>query len=251
MYRTRVPRKELDLGGVTELRVHGVGGSSPEQVLDVPYTDLVSGDLTAGFFAAPAPPRDGPERRLEAYSWGGLTSRSRLPGALVAAAPLRPGEPGRVDGRARDRRRLRQELDATGVAADRGLGARRRPRHHHDCHAVPRRRRHRPVRLSVRRQRLRPTGAMAELAARHRLGPGRLGPAVGGRCRNPPGGHRLRGLHHQAEPGLRPRRPAARAGRGSTSRPDPGLRSPPAARSGGAPTSPSAWASPTPPPPWR
>ncbi len=78
VYRTKRVRHDIDLSGLTELVVHGVGGASPEQVLDVPYTEWVAGDLTAGFFAAPHPPTAGPSRRREVYSWGGLTSRSAL-----------------------------------------------------------------------------------------------------------------------------------------------------------------------------
>lgn len=68
-----VQRYPVDLGGVTELRVHGVGGTTPEQMLDDPHPRRVAGDDTAGFFQAQTGPA---RRRLEAYSWGGLTSRS-------------------------------------------------------------------------------------------------------------------------------------------------------------------------------
>lgn len=80
---------------VTELRVHGVGGATPEEVLDVPHTRLVAGNAEAGFFR-PAEwiGQSGPPRNLEAYSWGGITSRSRtralwlflLPFALLNVA---------------------------------------------------------------------------------------------------------------------------------------------------------------------
>ena len=33
-----------DTGGVTELRVHGVGGTPPEDILGEPHTRLVAGD---------------------------------------------------------------------------------------------------------------------------------------------------------------------------------------------------------------
>ncbi len=78
-----------------ELRIHGVGGTSPETLLGVPYVELVGGDKTAGFFRPPAwITLEGPKRTLEGYSWGGLTSRSRaralwlllLPFALVNMA---------------------------------------------------------------------------------------------------------------------------------------------------------------------
>lgn len=81
--------------GLVELRVHGVGGTSPETLLGVPFVELVGGDRTAGFFRPPTwIPVDDPPRALEGYSWGGLTSRARaralwlllLPFALVNLA---------------------------------------------------------------------------------------------------------------------------------------------------------------------
>lgn len=65
-------RHGADLTGLTELRVHGVGGTTPEELLDEPHPRQVAGDRIAGFFR-----RDDVEgRHVEAYSWGGLTSRS-------------------------------------------------------------------------------------------------------------------------------------------------------------------------------
>ncbi len=55
---------------VVELRVHGVGGTSPEVLLDHPRPDQIAGDDISGFYRRPD--RDD----LEAYSWGGITSRS-------------------------------------------------------------------------------------------------------------------------------------------------------------------------------
>ena len=60
------------LDGVTEIRVHGVGGATPERLLDDPYPTQVSGDRMAGFYRA----SDHNGRHVEGYSWGGLTSRS-------------------------------------------------------------------------------------------------------------------------------------------------------------------------------
>jgi len=59
-----------------ELRIHGVGGATPEILLGHPHTVQVAGDDTAGFYR-PALSQEGksPEG-LEAYSWGGITSRS-------------------------------------------------------------------------------------------------------------------------------------------------------------------------------
>src|SRR6266545_1715054 len=59
---------------VTEIRIHGVGGSTPESLLDDPSPTLVSGDRIAGFYRTNRPHN----REVEAYSWGGLTSRSGI-----------------------------------------------------------------------------------------------------------------------------------------------------------------------------
>ncbi|WP_421733980.1 hypothetical protein [Cellulomonas sp.] len=61
------------LDGLTEIRVHGVGGTSPESLLGDLAPTRVAGDRVAGFFRT----RDARGRHREAYSWGGLTSRSR------------------------------------------------------------------------------------------------------------------------------------------------------------------------------
>ena len=62
----------VDLSGVTELRVHGVGGTTPGALLDDLAPQQVAGDDVAGFFRT----TDVRGRHVEAYSWGGLTSRS-------------------------------------------------------------------------------------------------------------------------------------------------------------------------------
>ncbi len=63
----------VPLGGLTEIRVHGVGGTSPESLLGDPAPTRVAGDRVAGFYRT----TDAAGRHREAYSWGGLTSRSR------------------------------------------------------------------------------------------------------------------------------------------------------------------------------
>lgn len=95
---------------VVELRVHGVSGTPPEQLLDTPLVEQVAGDGTAGFYRPRLPqerrdPRDpsddvhssGP--LLEGYAWGGLTSGAPsralwlllLPFTLTNVAPrMRP-----------------------------------------------------------------------------------------------------------------------------------------------------------------
>lgn len=76
---------------VIELRIHGVGGTAPEDLLRNPHLRRVSGDRDAGFYR-PASGVDADHR--EALSWGGLTSRDAsralwlllLPFALVNMA---------------------------------------------------------------------------------------------------------------------------------------------------------------------
>src|SRR6478609_8567697 len=76
----------VDLAGVTELRVHGVGGTTPEHLLDDQAPEQVGGDSTAGFFrtddlgpvaeAETSTAARTRSRHVEAYSWGGAPSRS-------------------------------------------------------------------------------------------------------------------------------------------------------------------------------
>lgn len=81
--------QEGDTGGWVELRVHGVGGATPEELLDVPLTERVAGDPAAGFFRPWRETPPGPhEPVLEGYSWGGLTSASRLRALWVLLAPF-------------------------------------------------------------------------------------------------------------------------------------------------------------------
>lgn len=64
----------VELGGLSEIRVHGVGGTSPESLLGDTTPTRVAGDRVAGFYRT----ADAAGRHREAYSWGGLTSRSRM-----------------------------------------------------------------------------------------------------------------------------------------------------------------------------
>ncbi|MET1089581.1 MAG: hypothetical protein ABWY04_21095 [Arthrobacter sp.] len=57
---------------LTEIRVHGVGGTPPDYLLDDIKPRKVAGDRIAGFFRT----TDLEGRQREAYSWGGLTSHS-------------------------------------------------------------------------------------------------------------------------------------------------------------------------------
>ncbi|HEY1484575.1 MAG TPA: hypothetical protein VGF84_00650, partial [Micromonosporaceae bacterium] len=66
-------------GGRVELRLHGVGGTTPENLLGDLAPQLVAGDRIAGFYRTadqPAVTRAGDDRHIEGYAWGGLTSRS-------------------------------------------------------------------------------------------------------------------------------------------------------------------------------
>jgi hypothetical protein len=73
---------DLTAGGRTELRIHGVSGTPPDDMLGHPHPRLVAGDGVAGFYRRWWPggrptcdDRDVETRRhREAYSWGGLTS---------------------------------------------------------------------------------------------------------------------------------------------------------------------------------
>ncbi|MDP9494782.1 MAG: hypothetical protein M3P87_06025, partial [Actinomycetota bacterium] len=73
------------IDGVTEIRIHGVGGASPTTSLGRPDAVQVTGDKTAGFFRAPTLST---ERTVEAYSWGGLTARSRTRALWVLLLPF-------------------------------------------------------------------------------------------------------------------------------------------------------------------
>jgi hypothetical protein len=82
--------------GVTELRVHGVGGSPPDATLGDLAPEQVMGDAIAGFYrtsdhTATQPDRDARrdvDRHVEVYSWGGLTSRSKVRVLWLALLPF-------------------------------------------------------------------------------------------------------------------------------------------------------------------
>jgi hypothetical protein len=82
--------------GVTELRVHGVGGSPPDATLGDLSPEQVMGDAIAGFYrtsdhTATQPDRDArrdADRHVEVYSWGGLTSRSKIRVLWLALLPF-------------------------------------------------------------------------------------------------------------------------------------------------------------------
>jgi hypothetical protein len=75
-FRPAMTKTPADLSGLTELRVHGVGGTPPENLLGEPSAVLVAGDQIAGFYRGSDRKVGEVIRHVEAYSWGGLTSRS-------------------------------------------------------------------------------------------------------------------------------------------------------------------------------
>ncbi|HEY7430934.1 MAG TPA: hypothetical protein VH641_09390 [Streptosporangiaceae bacterium] len=82
--------------GVTELRVHGVGGTPPDAILGDLAPEQVMGDAVAGFFRssdhrASDEDRDAcldVDRHVEVFSWGGLTSRSKIRVLWLALLPF-------------------------------------------------------------------------------------------------------------------------------------------------------------------
>jgi hypothetical protein len=84
----------IDTGsdGRTELRVHGVSGTSAETILAHPLLKRVAGNGRAGFFRRWYPGGRsadlGSRGRLEAYSWGGLTSGPAGRAAWLLLLPL-------------------------------------------------------------------------------------------------------------------------------------------------------------------
>src|ERR1700744_446810 len=87
---------EQALTGVTELRVHGVGGTPPAALLGGLAPEQVSGDAVAGFYRSSdhhASEQDRAagkdvDRNVEGYSWGGLTSRSKTRVLWLALLPF-------------------------------------------------------------------------------------------------------------------------------------------------------------------
>ncbi len=76
---------------LVELRIHGVSGTPPAAMLDTPLVHRVAGDADAGFWRPLAPASEelaDPDRTLEGYSWGGLTSRAATSAVWVLLAPF-------------------------------------------------------------------------------------------------------------------------------------------------------------------
>jgi hypothetical protein len=74
----RIPAQEPADDLLVELRVHGVGGQPPTEVLNDADPQQVAGDRIAGFYRTADFPGDetGPARHVEGYSWGGLNNLS-------------------------------------------------------------------------------------------------------------------------------------------------------------------------------
>jgi len=99
-HSAKVPSVQLpvvaECGGVTELRVHGVGGTPPDATLGDLAPEQVSGDAIAGFYrSSDHRASDGDrgahldvDRHVEVYSWGGLTSQSKVRVLWLALLPF-------------------------------------------------------------------------------------------------------------------------------------------------------------------
>lgn len=81
----QVTRYILPEPGATEIRVHGVGGTAPEAMLEQTGIRQVTGDDKAGLYRGVRPE---PHRTVEAYSWGGLTARSRSRALWILLLPF-------------------------------------------------------------------------------------------------------------------------------------------------------------------
>ena len=82
------------LAGVTELRVHGVGGTTPGALLGDLAPQQVAGDARRRLL----PDRGRPRPARRGVLLGRADLPQRLPGALAAAAAVHAGQPGRLDG---------------------------------------------------------------------------------------------------------------------------------------------------------
>ncbi len=93
--RVQLPAEAQD-GGVTDLRVHGVGGTPADAVLGDLAPEQVSGDAIAGFYRTSDHHASGGDwaarrdvnRHVEVYSWGGLTSGSKVRVLWLALLPF-------------------------------------------------------------------------------------------------------------------------------------------------------------------
>ncbi len=102
----------VNLDGLTEIRVHGVGGTPPEDLLGDLRPTRVAGDRIAGFYRT----SDARGRHREAYSWGGLTSHSPL---RVLWTPLLPSMLANMAGWMARRRVMSDDEEASAEPATR------------------------------------------------------------------------------------------------------------------------------------
>jgi hypothetical protein len=75
---------DLSMNGVTEIRIHGVGGSTPESILGDPSPQQVAGDRIARFYRTVDPHG----RHLESYSWGGENISQPAASVPAVTTPL-------------------------------------------------------------------------------------------------------------------------------------------------------------------
>lgn len=76
--------EDADLSGTVELRIHGMGGATPEGQVEDPHPMQVGGDRVAGFYRN----EKISDHHLEGYSWGGLTSRDSVRALWVILLPF-------------------------------------------------------------------------------------------------------------------------------------------------------------------
>lgn len=83
---------DTGLDGHTELRVHGVSGTEPDELLGHPLLKRVAGDERSGFYRRWYPGGHSADRaaprRLEAYRWGRLTSGPAARAAWLLLLPF-------------------------------------------------------------------------------------------------------------------------------------------------------------------
>ncbi len=83
------PVRDVRVDGVTELRVHGVGGTPPQAMLGDPHVRQITGDRIAGMWRGTDRHVNGqPRWHREAYSWGGLTSRALASALWLTLVPF-------------------------------------------------------------------------------------------------------------------------------------------------------------------
>ncbi len=77
----------MSTDSVVEIRVHGVHGGNPVEMLGDPFPEQVAGDDVARFLRRPVPPSDG-SPVLEAFDWGRFTSGSPTRALWLLLAPF-------------------------------------------------------------------------------------------------------------------------------------------------------------------